>query len=52
MKIGFCGFELPEGKTKYNDSILIELENKFEPKKVSPFFAEFIKEEFAEIDFY
>jgi len=33
MKIGFCGFEIPEGKTKYNDAILIELEKKFEPKK-------------------
>lgn len=50
MKIGFCGFEIPEGKTKYNDTILIELEKKFEPKKVSPFFAEFIEGNFAQCD--
>jgi len=50
MKIGFCGFEIPEGKTKYNDTILIELEKKFEPKKVSPFFAEFIKDNFVQCD--
>ena len=50
MKIGFCGFEIPEGKTKYNDTILIELEKKFEPKKVSPFFAEFIEGNFVQCD--
>ncbi len=50
MKIGFCGFEMPEGKTKYNDPILIELEKKFEPKKVSPFFAEFVEENFVQCD--
>ncbi len=50
MKIGFCGFEMPEGKTKYNDPILIELEKKFEPKKVSPFFAEFLEENFVQCD--
>jgi len=50
MKIGFCGFEIPEGKTKYNDPILIELEKKFEPKKVTPFFAEFIQENFVQCD--
>jgi len=50
MKIGFCGFEMPEGKIKYIDPILIELEKKFDPKKVTPFFAEFIMEEFTHCD--
>jgi ribosome-binding ATPase YchF (GTP1/OBG family) len=50
MKIGFLGLDLPEGKTKYNDPILIKLTEKFDPKKVSPFFAEFIKEDFINAD--
>ena len=44
MKIGFIGFDLPEGKVKLHDPIMAGLEKKFEPKKVSPFFAEFIKD--------
>lgn len=44
MKISFTGLELPEGKVKYNDPMLIELEKKFSPKKVSPFFAEFSRD--------
>ena len=50
MKIGFCGFEMPEGKIKYNDLILKKLEEKFLPKKVSPYFAEFIEENFVQCD--
>ncbi len=44
MKISFTGIDLAEGKVKYNDPMLIELEKKFSPKKVSPFFAEFAKD--------
>ena len=44
MKIAFTGLSLPEGKLKYEDPILKELEEKFEPKKVSPYFFEFIKD--------
>ena len=44
MKIAFTGVSLPEGKVKYEDPILKELEEKFEPKKVSPYFFEFIKD--------
>jgi len=50
MKIGFMGLELPEGKVKYKDSTLIELEKKDKPKKVTPFFAEFIQDEFTHAD--
>lgn len=45
MKIGFIGFNLAEGKVKYKDDRLADLEAKFEPKKVTPFFAEFVKED-------
>ena len=48
MKIGFTGIELPEGKTKYNDETLMALVAKDKPKKISPFFAEFIGDEFVQ----
>ena len=56
MKIGFTGIELEEGKVKFNDQNLNALEKKDKPKKVTPFFAEFIKdnsdlhEELAQVD--
>ena len=50
MKIGFTGIDLPEGKTKYRDETLIALEKKDKAKKVAPFFAEFIKDEFVQSD--
>lgn len=48
MKIGFTGIELPEGKIKYNDDKLVALEKKDKPKKFSPFFAEFVRDEFIQ----
>ncbi len=48
MKIGFTGIDLPEGKVKYKDENLIALEAKDKAKKVVPFFAEFIKDEFVQ----
>ena len=50
MKIGFAGIELPEGKTKFKDEKLEALAAKDKPKKVSPYFAEFIREEFTQCD--
>jgi len=50
MKIGFAGFDLPEGKVKFQDGKVAALENKFAPPKVSPFYAEFIKNEFLNCD--
>ncbi|MDO8734714.1 MAG: DUF933 domain-containing protein [Elusimicrobiota bacterium] len=50
MKIGFTAIELPEGKIKYSDEKLIALEKKCEPDKVSPFFVEFIRDEFVQAD--
>ena len=46
MKIGFCGLDIPEGKIKYEDEILSSLVNKDKPNKISPFFIEFLKEEY------
>ena len=50
MKIGFSGIELPEGKVKYLDEKLEALAAKDNPKKVSPYFAEFIRDEFIQCD--
>ena len=50
MKIGFTGIALPEGKTKYKDERLEALAAKDKPKKVSPYFAEFIRDEFTQCD--
>jgi len=56
LKIGFMGIELEEGKVKFNDKNLNALEKKDKPKKVSPFFAEFVNdkselhEELAQVD--
>ena len=50
MKIGFTGIELQEGKVKFNDKNLIALEKKDKPKKVSPFFAEFICDELIHVE--
>ena len=50
MKIGFTGIELEEGKVKYNDPRLKALEKKDNPKKVAPFFAEFIRDELVHVE--
>jgi len=44
MKIAAIGLDLPLGKVKYHDPILDGLAAKFSPKKISPFFAEFLAE--------
>ncbi len=50
MKIGFAGFDLPEGKVKFQDEKVTTLENKFAPQKTTPFYAEFIKNDFLNCD--
>ena len=50
MKIGFTGLDIQEGKIKYQDQILIELAVKDNPKKISPFFVEFLKDEYLNSD--
>jgi len=50
LKIGFSGLELPEGKIRYNDRILEALSIKDSPKKVSPFYVDFLIDEFDDCD--
>ena len=50
MKIGFTGIDIPEGKSKYNDLVLKALAEKDKPKKVSPFFVQFLKDEYVDCD--
>jgi ribosome-binding ATPase len=50
MKLGFTGIELTEGKVKYKDEKLAALVTKDKPKKVSPFFVEFMRDEFVHAD--
>ena len=50
MKIAYTGLDLPEGKTKYNDQIVTALAEKFEPKKVSPYFFKFIPDDYENAD--
>ena len=50
MKICFLGLDLPEGKVKYQDERIIRLDQKFEAKKVTPFYAEFIKDDCQQCD--
>ena len=46
MIIGFTGIELPQGKIKFHDQKLINLINKDNPKKNSPYFFEFVLDDF------
>jgi ribosome-binding ATPase len=50
MKICCIGFDLPEGKVKYQDEIVITLEQKLSPKKVTPFYVEFTRDDFNHCD--
>ena len=46
MIIGYTGLELPQGKVKFHDEKLINLVKKDTPKKISPYFFEFILDNF------
>lgn len=50
MKIGFIGLDVPEGKVKYEDERLNALAEKISPKKVSPFFVEFVSSDLVHCD--
>ncbi len=47
MKIGFHDCNLPEGKAKYDDRRMNQLVEKCNPKKVSPYYVEFMRDEFT-----
>ena len=42
MKIAYAGLDLTEGKIKYDDDVFVRLAEKFQPKKLSPYYFEFI----------
>ncbi len=50
MKICFLGLELPEGKVKYQDERVITLDKKFAARKVTPYYAEFVKDDCQQCD--
>ncbi len=50
MKIGYSGLDLPDGKVKYDDPLLEALAQKCNPKKVSPYYVEFLLEEYTQVD--
>jgi len=50
MKIGFIGLDVPEGKVKYEDERLNILAEKISPKKVNPFFVEFVSSDLVHCD--
>ena len=50
MRLALIGFDLSEGKIKYQDTRLAELEGKISPKKTHPFFVEFIRDKFESAD--
>ncbi len=50
MKIAFTGLVMPEGKMKYDDNLFVALVEKFQPKKVSPHYFEFLAEDYEAAD--
>jgi ribosome-binding ATPase len=50
MKICSIGFDLPEGKVKYQDERVITLDEKLSPKKITPFYVEFTHDDFSHCD--
>ena len=50
MKVCTIGIDLPEGKVKYHDDKFVELVKKCDPLKVTPFYVEFIRDDFVHAD--
>jgi ribosome-binding ATPase YchF (GTP1/OBG family) len=50
MKIANTGLDLPQGKIKYNDKIFVDFVEKFQPKKVSPYYFEFLPDDYESAD--
>ena len=50
MKICCIGIDLPEGKVKYQDELVITLDQKLSPKKITPFYVEFTRDDFSHCD--
>jgi ribosome-binding ATPase YchF (GTP1/OBG family) len=50
MKICSIGFDLPEGKVKYQDVRVITLDQKLAPKKITPYYVEITRDDFSHCD--
>jgi ribosome-binding ATPase len=50
MKVCSIGLDLPEGKVKYHDDKFLELVKKCDPLKITPFYVEFIRDDFIHAD--
>jgi len=50
MKIAYTGLDLPQGKIKYNDGIFTGLVEKFRPAKASPYYFEFLPDDYESAD--
>ncbi|MCD6379914.1 DUF933 domain-containing protein [bacterium] len=50
MKIANTGLSLPQGKIKYHDEIFSGFVEKFQPKKVSPYYFKFLPDEYESAD--
>ena len=46
MKVACKGLNVPQGKVKYNDRIFAELVDKFQPVKLSPYYFNFMSEDY------
>jgi hypothetical protein len=50
MKICSIGFDLPQGKVKYRDERVITLDQKLSPRKITPFYVEWTRDDFSHCD--
>ena len=50
MLIASTGLNLPEGKVKYEDPVVIALTDQFSPKKVTPYYCEFRPDDYQAAD--
>ena len=50
MKVGVIGLDLPEGKVRYHDERFVELVKKCEPLKVTPYYVEFVQDDWQHAD--
>ena len=50
MRIASTGLDLPEGKVKYEDAVVLALAEKFSPKKVTPHYCELLPDGYESAD--
>ena len=50
MRIATTGLNLPQGKAKYEDRVILALTDQFSPKKVTPYYCEFLPDDYEAAD--